>query len=111
VKLESTVEKFPGYVILPTYLNIYQVREFEDSLGDVNQEPLDEDRRVWISTFDEKRLPVVLSVVQEWHIEGVPEKPTLETFPMTPQVAAHELVTQLFNAVYRLWIGETVPNA
>lgn len=112
MKLEITNEKFNGHVVLPDFLNILQVRAFEDSMGDLNEQAsLDEDKKVWISIGDEKRLPVVLSIVKEWHVEGVGENPTLETFPMTPLLQAHALITEIYTGIYRLWLGEQVPNA
>ena len=111
MKFEPNNEKFKGYVELPEYLNIAQVRAFEDSLGDLNEGDEAGDKRVWISISDEKRLPVILLCVKEWHIEGVPEKPTLETFPMTPLKDAHDLVDTIFREISKLWMGETVPNA
>jgi hypothetical protein len=110
MKLESKVKKFPGHVILPDYLNIGQVRAFEESLGDINTEQADVDKKVWISITDEKRLPVVLMCVTEWHIEKLPDKPTLDTFPMTPLASAHQLIEQIYTAILELWTGEQVPN-
>ena len=110
MKLESKVEKFPGYVVLPDFLNILQVRALEDSFGDINEERTEKDKRVWISVTDEKRLPVILQCVAEWHIEGLPDKPTIETFPMTPLQPAHELIAQIYGGLTALWTGEQVPN-
>jgi hypothetical protein len=115
MRLDSPVEKFPGYIILPDFLNIAQVREFEDTLPDPNAEFDDEGaakkKRVWLGVLNENKLPVVLNVVREWHIEGIPEKPTIDTFPMTPIKAAHELISWIYNALRLIWIGEEVPNA
>lgn len=111
MKIDSPVKRFPGHVILPDFLNIRQVRAFEDALPDLNEAQADENKRVWFSVADEKRLPVLFMVVSEWHIEGVPEHPTLDTFPMTPLKDAHSLIEWIFAAVRDLWLGETtVPN-
>ena len=109
MRLEIEQGKYKGYVVLPDFLNIVQVRKFEDALGDPNDQP-EENKRIWFSVSDSKRLPVILELVKEWHIDGLPEKPTLETFPMTPLAEAHALVNDLFMGVYRLWSGEQVPN-
>ena len=111
MKIESPVTRFPGHVILPEFLNIGQVRAFEDALGDPDAGQV-ENKKVWISLSDERRLPAVLQCVQEWHIQGVPEKPTLETFPMTPLVPAHDLLNWIFGELLKMWTGETeIPNA
>ena len=112
MRAESPVEKFSGYVILPDFLNILQVRAFEDAyFGDPN-ELNRKGKKVFLSVSDEKMLPVILSIVQEWHIEGQPEKPTIETFVMSPVSDGHEFVRWLGGLLYNLWKGETeVPNA
>ena len=93
MKKESPVEKFPGHVVLPDYMNAPQVRAFEDAyFGDPNAERPKKGERVYRTVQDAEMIPVFISAVQEWHIEGVPEKPSIETFPMTPQPAAHDLV-------------------
>jgi len=110
-KCESPVKEFSGYVILPDFLNVRQVRAFEDAyFGDPN-EITQEGRRAFISVGDEKVLPVLLDIVREWHIEGLPEKPTLEEIPMTPAEAGHNLVKWLSGELYRMYTGEKqVPN-
>jgi hypothetical protein len=110
MKHESKVKKFGGYIVLPEFLNIRQVRAFEDSLGSLDNSELDGEKRVWKSVEDEKRLPVLFAVVSEWHIEGVPEQPTLETFPMTPLGDAHDFIAWAYMLIRDLWIGEIVPN-
>jgi hypothetical protein len=113
MKLEIRNKRFSGYVILPEFLNLLQVRAFEDSLGDPNDE-IDENmrnKRVWVSVADEKRLPVILQIVKEWHITGVPENPTIDNFPMTPISDSHALISEIYAGIYKLWIGESlVPN-
>lgn len=107
MKYEIKHEKHTGHVILPDFLNILQVRKFEDAIGSPTE---DDGGRVWVSVPDSKRLPVILEIVQEWHIKGVPDKPTIETFPMTPIKDAHQLVDELFMAIWSIWAGEQVPN-
>ena len=110
--MKVTIEagRYKGHIILPDFLTIVQVRAFEDSFGDINQEEQD-GGRVWLSVSDADHLPAILSIVQEWHIENVPEKPTFDTFPFSPVKDAHEMVVQIFNAILNLWKGEEVPNA
>lgn len=110
MKLESKVEKFPGYVELPDFFNILQVRKIEEVFdGTTDIEP-NKNGTIWLGVVNEKRLPAVLDIVKEWHIEGVPDNPTLETFPMTPINAANELTAQIFDAILQVYSGEQVPN-
>lgn len=108
---ESELKRYPGHVILPEFLNIRQVRAFEDSLGLLDDGQVEGNKRVWKSVADERRLPVLIACVQEWHLDGIPEQPTVETFPMTPVGDAHDLIEWLYLLVRDLWIGESVPNA
>jgi hypothetical protein len=110
MKHDSKVKRFPGHIILPEYLNIGQVRLFEKSLGDPDEKD-SENKSVWKGVTIEKRLPVVLDIVTEWHLEGVPEKPTIETFPASPVSEANDLVSWIYMLIRDLWVGEQVPNA
>ena len=88
-------------------MNLAQVRAFEDALEDfANIVKNIEDERISVSVIAEKRLPVILQCVVEWHIEGVPEKPTEDTYPMTPIGAAGDLATWLFGEIQKIWMGE-----
>ena len=111
MKIESPVKRFTGHVILPDFLNIGQVRAFEDAyFGDPNQ-IVSEGARAFVSVSDEKMLPVILDIVQEWHIEGQPTEPTVETVVMTPQKDGHALVAWLGGELFNMWRGETdIPN-
>lgn len=106
------VERFAGTVTLPDFLNVSQVRRLEDSFGDPDAMKKKKDEKVWVSVAAEMRLPVILACIQEWNLQGVPEKPTIETFPMTPIADASALVRWLFGLLIELWTGEiAVPNA
>lgn len=112
---ESPVKRFSGHVVLPDYLNIRQVRLFQDAFfGDPNEATAqaDDNRKVYLSVNDEKVLPVLLQIVLEWRLKGVPEQPTVETFPGTPPKASHEVIDWLTREVLKLYQGETeIPNA
>ena len=112
MKCQSPVKKFPGYVVLPDFLNVFQVRAFEDAyFGDPN-EAAREGEKVYISVSDEKMLPIFVELIKEWHIDGIPENPTVQEVPMTPAKAGHELVAWLSGELFKLYVGETeVPNA
>ena len=106
-KKDSPVDKFPGHVVLPEYFTLPQVRSFENAL-DGYSGLLDSTEKdtVFVSVIAEKRLPAIFACVEEWHIDGVPEDPDIDTFPMTPIGAANELVSWLFGEIQSIWMGE-----
>lgn len=116
MKYTVVSDVFSGFVVLPDYMNIRQVRQFEDAFfGDIDklqkQAEEEEERRIFLSVNDEKMLPVLLDFIQEWHLRGIPEKPELETFPQTPRAQAHALVSELSQTLYGIWKGEIeIPN-
>jgi hypothetical protein len=113
-RIDSPVAKFPGYVLLPDFLILPQVRTFEDALDTIDEIRKDapKDSRVFISKLDAVYLPVILSIVAEWHIEGLPDKPMIESFPLTPRKATADLIAWLVDEIRRMWIGEIeIPNA
>ena len=112
MRVDSDVKNFSGHVILPDFMNILQVRAFEDAyFGDVNEAKKDNER-IFFSVSDEKMLTFLLGFVSEWNIENIPEKPTRETFPQTPRKKAHEFIKNLTAKCFELYVGEIeVPNA
>jgi len=56
-------------------------------------------------------LPAVLDCVQEWHVEGVPEKPTLQTFPGTPQPDSGQLLGWIIEELLDIITGESLEQA
>lgn len=110
---ESPNKRFTGYIVLPDFWNIQQLRAFESALPKTrNDSPPDDTKRIiWKGENIEQRLPALIACVSEWHIAGVPEKPTLETFPVTPIADAGALVDWIFELLQDIWLGETVvPN-
>lgn len=69
------------------------------------------DGRVWLSVVDANQLPAILGCVENWELENIPEKPTLETFPASPRAETHKLIDWLFHELLTVYFGEaTVPN-
>ena len=104
--------KFVGHCELPDFLTLTQCRAFEDAyFGDPDKLNEDGSKKVWLSVNDEKMLPVLISIVKEWHIDNIPETPTPETFPGSPRKHSSQIISQLASAVLKLWNGEDIPNA
>jgi len=101
-------------VVFPDFLILPQVRAFEDALDEIEEIRKDapKDSRVFISKLDAVYLPVILSIVAEWNIKGLPDKPTMESFPLTPRKETAALIAWLVDEIRRIWIGEIeIPNA
>lgn len=64
---------------------------------------------------DKACIPALLACVKEWHIDGVPDKPTATTFPGTPRLDSHSLIEWIMSEIQTLYEGdkldETDPNA
>ena len=113
MRIESPVKRFPGYVILPEYLTVPQVRAITTALGDPIK--TDEGDKYQALTFavktDEIRLPAVIACISEWHLAGIPEHPALDNFPMSPMSSVHKLLDVLLAEIIKLWQGEDdLPN-
>lgn len=66
----------------------------------------------WSSRSDAFYIAAILKCVERFEVNGLEEKPTLETFPMTPRVQAREFVDLLWSELDKIYRGETeVPNA
>lgn len=125
----STLPAYPGVVIFHEPLFFEQVAAFEDAqdaaaevepsqfwakVAEANDITDDKGKRVvlsWTSRSDRAFLPALLKCVKEWHIEGLPEQPTIETFPFTPRDKTHELIEWLVTELRKIVDGEkNVPN-
>ena len=135
---ECTIKGFEGTVVFSEPLNLEQVFAIEEAQEQADEiEPsklltkivaarvaLDAQKKGeqppeiadgfgvhWTSRTDGAFLPAILLCVREWHLAGVPEKPTIDTFPATPRNKASELVNWLWSEITEIYQGETeVPN-
>ena len=103
---KSQVAKFPGHVCLPDALTFPQLQAWETAFGqaDVSGDTfILQARRV---------LPAICEIVQEWHITGIPEHPTPETFPAAPPKSVAALLGWLIGSINEIVRGDTdAPNA
>lgn len=120
-RIDSKVKRFPGYVILSDPLTIPQTMAFEDAMS-AAQEGARE--RGDLITIDEKErvntlsphylhdvLAGVIPCIEEWHIEGLQEIVTPDTFPGTPKIASAQLISWLIGEISGLYSeAEQVPN-
>ena len=105
-EIKSPVEEFSGSVILSDPLTFPQVVKWVDAsnAADAVENNVAAKRMAW--------LPGIFACVEEWHIEGIPEDVTPETFPCTPFKAALILTNWLIGEINAIIAGEdTNPNA
>lgn len=127
---ECKVKGFEGHVLFHDPLNLEQVFAIEGAQEAANEiEPskfltqVNEVRGIkndsgetvqaaWTSRTDRAFLDAIVLCVKEWHLAGVPEGVTKDTFPMSPRGRAHELIDWLWSALIDIYQGEVeVPNA
>lgn len=119
--LRSAIRDFPGEIVLPDSLILPQVLAWNDMLieRDLIAQGIDREKtrtlsqnRKLIGQLDSVYLPRVFDVVLEWKIKNIPEKPTLETFPMTPRLPSTQFIAWIVGEIQRLYDGEIeIPNA
>jgi hypothetical protein len=95
--IQSPLPAFPGWVAVSDPLSLAQVIAFQGSLAAVQGAEQD--------TFTAARalLPGVSACVEYWHIAGIPQYPTPETFP----ALAAPLMTFLVLHITQLLSGAT----
>lgn len=99
-KIVSPVEAFPGYVLLryPITFPLYAV--WEDALSDRKLDDKGEPvREVKYGRVGLRYVPAFIELVEEWHIEGIPERPTIDTFPAAPPATVGALVGWLIGEI------------
>ena len=70
MKIESTLKKYKGFIELPDFLTIKQVRAFEDAY--FGKETPDAEKSAFISVSVERLIPFLRDNVKEWKIDGMP---------------------------------------
>jgi len=126
--ITSSSKRWPGHVILHDPLNYDMVSAIDEareeayaikpsnllSRKDKNGKIIEE--FVWSASLDGPRVDAIVKCVAEWHLNsGFPEKPDKGNFPMSPRNGpdnANDLVTWLWDEIYKVYTGEIeIPNA
>lgn len=109
----SPVKRFAGTVVISDPLSYPQLLRFREALDATTlvKEKADGDPD-WVSV-NHAALPGVMACVEEYHLQGFPEHPTLETgpdaFPSTPPQSASRLLAWLVNEINAL-MAEAEPD-
>lgn len=103
--ISSPVERWPGTVTLYDPMTLLQEAAWEDAF--LAARSAKSRAGSWLAL-----LPGILACVQEWRLEGVPERPTVETFPVRPREDAARLIAWLITEITELYReASDVPNA
>ncbi len=95
--LTSPVKRFSGTVELSDPLTFPQYMAWSKAVQAASEQR-DKLTAITVGYDDivtEVMLPAILQCIEAWHIAGVPEKPTVETFPATPRMSAGRLIAWL----------------
>lgn len=105
--ITSPVDRWPGTVTLSDPLTFPQSLAVEDALAAAQELGEEASQRRQNYTV----LPGLLGCVEKWDLDGFPEKPTADTFPSTPALAAAELIAWLIEEIISLYYeAEPDPN-
>ena len=99
IKKESPVKRWPGYVLLADYMSYPQLISWKNDLERINEPGVAGDNTRLFGVM----LNSAIEIVAEWHIDGLPEKMTLNTFPASNSLAAWitNVVTELYQETNR----------
>ena len=113
--LQYKEEPFTGSVVFSDPLSLEQEAAIEranadmkrtiEALGGVNNGS---------SAMIAAILPGILACTERWNLSGIPEEPTLQTWPTRPRVAVSKLVAWLLTELSKLYQDATdieAPNA
>jgi len=102
-----------GTVEIFDRLHLSQVELVEEALLDEGEQVknIPESGRIRFTQLDKPKLPALLACVEKWNLSDFPDSVTVDTFPMTPRKAAHELIETIFDEIRKVFNGELqVPN-
>ena len=97
MRVESTVKRWGGFLILPEYMTYQQLLAWENAINATKVK--EGGKEPTTIEFYGALLPVAISLVTEWHIEKLPEIVTVENIPGSLALVGWlvESVTKLFN--------------
>jgi len=93
-RVESTVKKFPGFVVFMDPIPDPTCRKLEYVMRNLEKD-----------TWEEVLIPVLIDAVEAWELENFVENPTPETFPGSPRASYHRLVAWLLGEITSIYTG------
>ena len=101
VKKETNDKRWPGYVMMPDYFSFPNLLRWEQAMAKAKEA---KDSNI-TSEFYLQVLPTAISFVQEWHIDGLPEKVDENNFP-----ASSGLMSWMIGVVTDLYVRTNDPS-
>ena len=108
--LPYKVEPFIGSVTFSDPLSLEQEAAIERANAAMRRE-MDSLGGIGASAIIAAILPGILACVEKWNIPGIPENPTVQTWPTRPRVAVSALVAWLLTEVGKLYQDTVEPEA
>lgn len=106
--IQSKSKLWQGSVTIADPLTMPQVLEIEkvlEAAGEIGE------GRVRLSVLDNILIPAILACVEKWELSNFPEQVSYETFPASPRRASSDLLRQIWDEVYKVYLGEIdIPN-
>jgi len=101
------IKAWPGYVVIPDALNFQQLIIWQDAIDAMAE--LGDDL-TWATASANPRMAqhivtALCLLVTEWHLENLPERVSIESFPATPRVQSTLLIAWLGGLLARLFEG------
>ena len=106
MKTVSYDGKWKGDIVLFDPLTIQQEAEWEYAIAEYNKAVGKGGRdAALVLAF----LPAIIACVSEWHLDGLPERMTLENFPRRPKADRVNLAAFLVTNISEIFLAED-PN-
>ena len=106
MKTVSYDGKWKGEVVFFDPLTIQQEAEWELALGAY---AIAREKRGGDSAQVLSFLPAIIACVSEWHLDGLPERMTVQNFPRRPRIDRANLVAFLVKNISEIYIVDD-PN-
>lgn len=94
-QIEIKLNNKTGHVLLHDPLPLVKLANFEEAI----EAALKVDSKLGKAKSHALLLPSILESVAEWHIDGIPEQPTMETFPGMGSEFSKRDITLIINSI------------
>lgn len=108
--ITSPYIRWAGTVTIADPMFLPQAEAFEASMT-LPDELKDKKGNISLLDIDRQRFPALLACVESWDLDGIPNPPTFETFPLSPRPDSHEIQDWIWREIRTVYLGELkIPN-
>jgi len=107
LKTVSYDGKWKGEVIFYDPLTMQQEAAWEVAMSNFRKAI---DDGLGISSFNLAQIPGVLECVSEWHLDGLPERMTIDSFSKLPRTERNHLLSFLVTEISKVYKSDDDPN-